>query len=159
MFVSRTIGGVVIPCIVIYIVVIIIIIIYGIILRKRKTPDLLATPIYNHPICQEIDGWSISHLFLFMILGLLFPGCYFQFFTAGILWEIIETVLGQNETKISGKRIQLIGDQDENGVSTDKKNAYWYGKESDILMDMIGYTIGSCVAEKYWPNNKNKENL
>jgi hypothetical protein len=134
--------------------VIIIIIAYGFFLRKTKIKDPLTYKIYSHPICQDIDGWSISHVIFFLILGILFPGNYLQFFAVGVLWEIIETILGQHETKLSGTRLQLIGDQDESGVSTGKDNAYWYGKESDILADVLGYTIGSYISEKYWPNSK-----
>ncbi len=152
MFANRVIGGVVIPSVVIYIIVVLVIIMYGYFLRKTKTQDQLAKRIYHHPICQEIDGWSISHFLFFGFLGFLYPGHHFQFLTVGILWEIIETGLGQNNLEVSGKRLQLVGEQDSDGNSTGNDSAYWYGKESDIVMDILGYSIGSAAAEKYWPN-------
>jgi hypothetical protein len=154
MFANRIIRGVTVPCVALYIVVVLVIIIYGYLLRRTGRTDFLAREIYHHPICQNIDGWSVTHLVFFGALGLLFPGHYFQFLLVGIGWEIIETGLGQNKIEISGRRMQLLGEQDEDGNSTNKDDAYWYGKESDIIMDMIGYCIGSAVAEKYWPNRK-----
>jgi hypothetical protein len=152
MFANRKIGGYTVPCVALYIVAIILIILYGYFLRKTKTKDILAKRIYHHPICQEIDGWSITHLVFFGLLGFLYPGHYLQFLAAGIIWEVIETGLGQNRFEVSGKRLQLIGEQDDEGNSTGKKDAYWYGKESDIVVDVVGYTIGSFLAEKFWPN-------
>ena len=152
MFANRTIGGYRVPCVALYIVVVIVIILYGYFLRKTKTQDILAKRIYHHPICQEIDGWSISHLVFFGLLGVLYPGQHLQFLVVGIVWEVIESALGQNNIEVSGKRLQLIGEQDEEGNSTDKPDAYWYGKESDIVMDVVGYAIGSAWAERYWPN-------
>jgi len=89
----------------------------------------------------------------FGLLGVLYPGHHLQFLTVGVLWEVIETALGQNKFEISGKRVQLIGDQDDDGNMTGKDDAYWYGKESDIIMDITGYSIGSYIAERYWPND------
>jgi hypothetical protein len=157
MFANRVIGGYKVPCVALYILVVLVIILYGYFLRKTKTQDVLAKRIFHHPICQEIDGWSISHLVFFGLLGFLFPGHYLQFLLVGIGWEVIETGLGQHQFEVSGKRLQLIGEQDEEGNSTGEKNAYWYGKESDILVDALGYAIGSVLAEKYWPNEYEKK--
>ena len=152
MFANRTIGGVTVPCVALYIVIILVIILYGYFLRRTKTQDFLARRIYHHPVCQEIDGWSITHFLFFGLLGVLYPGHYLQFFVVGVLWEVIETGLGQNRIEFSGKRLQLVGEQDDEGNSTGDESAYWYGKESDIIMDVAGYVLGSAFAEKYWPN-------
>jgi hypothetical protein len=154
MFASRSVCGVVVPCVVLCIVCVFIIAAYGYFIRRAKTRDVLARRIYHHPICQDIDGWSISHLLFFGLLGVLYPGHHLQFFLVGAGWEIVETVLGQNELKLSGRRIQLVGDQDAEGGPTGKDGAFWYGKESDVLMDVFGYAVGSCFAEKYWPNTR-----
>ncbi len=154
MFASRTVCGIYIPCVALYILSIFFIVMYGYYLRKSKTQDVLAKELYNHPICQNIDGWSISHLLFFGLLGVLFPGMHLQFLLIGIGWEVIETTLGQNELTVSGNRVQLIGDQDKDGNLTGDETAYWYGKESDIVMDILGYCIGSAWATKYWPNDK-----
>jgi hypothetical protein len=151
MFASRVIRGVAVPCVVVYVIVVLVIVLYGIFLRKTGTRDVLALQLFDHPICQKIDGWSVSHVVFFGLLGFLYPGRHLQFFVVGVFWEIIETALGQNKIEVSGKRLQLIGEQDETGASTGEKNAYWYGKESDIVMDAGAYAAGSYLAERYWP--------
>ena len=153
MFANRIIGGCNIPCVTLYIITIFAIIIYGYIIRKTNTRDILEKKIYHHPICQDIDGWSITHLIFFGVLGMLYPGNHLQFLVVGIGWEAIESFIGQNRIKISGKRLQLVGDQDCDGNMTGNDNAYWYGKESDIVVDMVGYCIGSALSSRYWPNN------
>lgn len=154
MFANRVIAGVTVPCVVLYIIVVLFIILYGYFLRRTRARDVLATPIFDHPICQKIDGWSITHLVFFGILGILYPGNHLQFFAIGVLWEIVETGLGQNNISVSGHRLQLIGEQDDDGNTTGKEDAYWYGKESDLVMDFAGYCVGSALAERYWPNKR-----
>lgn len=154
MFANRVIRGVKVPCVALYIVCVLVIVLYGHFLRATKTRDALGQRLYHHPVLQDIDGWSVSHFLFFGLLGVLYPGRHLQFFTMGVLWEVIETALGQNEFEVSGKRLQLIGEQDAEGNLTGKKGAFWYGKESDIIVDVAGYVLGSWFAEKYWPNNE-----
>jgi len=156
MFANRVIGGVTIPCVALYIVCVLAIVLYGYFLRRTKTQDPLARQIYTHPLCEDIDGWSITHLLFFGLLGVLYPGRHLQFLTVGILWEVVETALGQNKFEVSGKRLQLIGEQDEDGNPTGDEDAYWYGKSSDIIIDMLGYATGSAWAEKYWPSDSER---
>ncbi len=151
MFANRSIGRHVVPCVAFYVVAIVCIIVYGHYLRHTGKKDVLAKQIYDHPVCQEIDGWSLSHLFFFALLGWFYPDKHLQFLAVGVGWEVIETLLGQYPLELSGKRLQLVGDQDEEGNSTGKKDAYWYGKESDIVADIAGYCLGSALATRYWP--------
>lgn len=159
MFVNRLINGYKIPSVALYIIAVILIIVYGYVLRKMKMRDILADQIYHHHICQEIDGWSVIHLIFFGILGFLYPGHHFQFLMVGALWEVAETVIGQNQIELSGKRLQLIGDQDKDGNITGGDDAFWYGKESDIIVDACGYAIGSLLADWYWPNEYEKTHI
>ena len=153
MFANRVICGTTVPCVALYIVCIILIVAYGYLIRRARAQDHLARRIFHHPICQEIDGWSVCHLLFFGLLGALFPGKHLQFLIVGAGWEIVETALGQNDLEVSGKRLQLVGGQDADGNITGKEeDAYWYGKESDIIVDILGYCIGSAWASKYWPN-------
>ncbi len=152
MFANRVIGGVRVPCVALYIVCVVCIVAYGALLRKLSATDVLAKRIYHHPLAQDIDGWSVSHLLFFGMLGVMFPGQHLQFLIVGILWEVVETGLGQNKIEVSGKRLQLVGDQDEDGCVTGNDDAFWYGKESDIVVDILGYCVGSAIASKFWPN-------
>ena len=153
MFASRVIAGRRVPSAAVYAVAVIVIFAYGAALRATKTRDFLATKIHDSPIFQDIDGWSVSHLLFFALLGVLFPGRPGEFLAVGIGWELFETALGQNRIEVSGKRLQLIGDADDEGRPTGDDDAFWYGKESDIVVDMIGYCLGSAAALRWWPND------
>jgi len=153
MFANRVIRGVTVPCMALYIVCVIVIVAYGYFIRQAEVQDHLARRIFHHPVCQDIDGWSVTHFLFFGLLGVFFPDHHLQFFLVGAGWEAVETVLGQNRLEVSGRRLQLVGDQDEEGKPTGKDDAYWYGKESDIVVDALGYCIGSAWATRYWPNN------
>ena len=152
MFVNRTICGITVPCVALYIVSILLIVMYGCIIRRTKCRDILGKEYFNHPICQNIDGWSGTHFLFFGLLGVMYPGHHLQFLMIGAGWEVIETVLGQNKIGTTGKRLQLIGEQDADGNLTGNDDAYWYGKESDIVVDIMAYCLGSAWADKYWPN-------
>ncbi len=146
MFANCTIRGVKVPSVAFYAAAVILIVAYGCYIRARGVRDPLAVPLYSHPILQEVDGWSVSHLLFFALLGYLYPGHHLQFLIVGGLWEVVESALGQNRLEVSGKRVQLIGDQAEDGSPTGKKDAYWYGKESDIVMDALGYALGDRLS-------------
>jgi hypothetical protein len=137
-------------CVAVLIVCVVAIFAYGYVIRTLGVPDVLAREFYHHPICQHLDGWSASHFLLFALLGYLCPGQYLAAGAVGVGWEIFETALGQHELKVSGARVQLIGDTDSEGrpVAGDAPG-YWYGKESDILMDLAGYIVGrACSRHK-----------
>jgi len=153
MFANRTIGGIKIPCIAIYIVVVIAIVAYGHYLRATNTKDILETKIIDHPSCPGFDGWALTHLFMFFILGVLYPGRHVQALVVSLGWEGIEHTLGTTNLEFSGKRLQLIGDQDEEGRPIKRKNAYWYGRfVTDNSFNMTGYILGSAIASRWWPN-------
>lgn len=154
MFASRVIRGVRVHSVALYAISIMLIVLYGAFLRATKTRDFLGKTIYNHPIFQDIDGWSVTHFVFFGLLGILYPGQHLQFFLVGFGWEVVETLLGQHKFGMTGHRLQLIGEQDADGNLTGNADAYWYGKESDVVVDCFGYALGSAWAEKYWPNTR-----
>jgi hypothetical protein len=137
MFANRVVRGVKVPCVVLYLVCVLAIVAYGYALRRAEGRDPLARRLYHHPICQDIDGWSVCHLLFFLV---------------GAGWEVVETALGQNRLELSGRRLQLVGDQDAEGRVTGDDAAFWYGKESDIVVDALGYALGSALASRFWPN-------
>jgi hypothetical protein len=151
MFANRSVRGVLIPSVAFYVVAVLAIIAYGHILRSSGSKDFLAKQFRRD---LDFDGWSVSHFLFFGFLGLMYPNRHLQFFTVGVGWELVETGLGQNAVKLSGKRLQLIGEQDGDGFHTGDQDAYWYGKVSDIVANMAGYCLGSAAAEKWWPNRR-----
>jgi uncharacterized integral membrane protein len=45
-----------------------------------------------------IDLWSVSHLILYMVFGLLMPDRHMSFLLAGATWEVVEDMLSSDET-------------------------------------------------------------
>ena len=123
---------------------------YGRVVRDAGCGDLLATPIFDHPILQSIDGWSLAHAALFAFLGWMVPRHHLAFLSLGYIWEVIETYLGQVEVDAGSGRIVLVGGSD-GAPPTAESGEYWYGKESDVIMNIAGYSIGSYFATRAHP--------
>jgi hypothetical protein len=153
MFANRTIRGVKVPCAAIYIVAVLAIVSYGIVIRKYKIKDRLEKPVINHPSCPGFDGWGGLHFLFFGIIGYMFPGHYVQCLAVSLLWEGIEHGLGTNKIEMSGKRLQLIGDQEKDGTPIPPKDEqWWYGRfTTDPAFNMAGYILGSALGNRYWP--------
>ncbi|XWV26802.1 hypothetical protein QJ857_gp0249 [Tupanvirus soda lake] len=102
-----------------------------------------------------VDWWSISHILLYIYFGYYFPNYFVEFLIIGIGWEIIENLLCMNPSNKKGEvtddysttRTQLYSQKDEQPGKP--KCYYWYGKLDDVVMNMIGFTIGSALAKKY----------
>jgi len=150
MFGRRLVCGVNVTCVALYVVCVLAIVAYGFVLRRVGGADPLARRLYHHPVCEEIDGWSVTHFFFFGLLGVLFPGSHLQFLLVGIGWEVVESGLGQNKVQVSGRRLKLIGEIDDRGEADD--DAFWYGRASDVIVDILGYSLGSAWASEHWPN-------
>jgi len=88
-------------------------------------------------IISDLDGWSITHIIFFMILGYNFPNTFILSIIIGILWELCEYTLGKN-------RIPLL--EECYNLSTDKQDGnWWYAKWSDVLLNIIGFLIGKAI--------------
>jgi hypothetical protein len=125
---------------VILVLCIIFIVLYGYTLRKYNKPDILEKNLY----CTGCDGWAFTHMFFFMLLGYLDPNKYIQYCIIGIIWELIETFLGQYKLKFFGKRLVLVGERKKDSNEYDE-NAWWYGRVTDIAFNLVGYIIGSYI--------------
>lgn len=142
---SRKVYGVNVSVVTLILICIFLICIYGVFLRRTKRRDILANDFFSTSLIQNINGWSMTHFAFFFLLGVLYPGHHLAALNAGIIWEFVEQGLGTNIIKINGKRIQLVGDAVD-GVSTGNDEAYWYGKTSDIIINILGYCIGDYIA-------------
>lgn len=153
MFANRYIQGVKVPCVALYIVVVLFIIAYGYFIRRTGTRDVLEKKIIDRKGFEGCDGWGLTHLIFFAVLGVLYPGHYVQALAVSFGWEAVEDFLGTHKIEVSGKRLQLIGDTDADGKPTGNTDGYWYGRLSDVALNMSGYVLGSAFAESYWPND------
>lgn len=93
--------------------------------------------------CSGCDGWAITHLLFFLLLGFLYPEHLLTIMIIGVIWEFFETFLGSYKIMLFGQRVKLVGDI-QNGVVND--NSWWYGRVTDIAFNLIGLIIGVSIA-------------
>lgn len=91
--------------------------------KNTQAASHLSTPLV------ELTGWRISHFFLHLVLGALFPTKFVLFFCLGIVWEIIEYVIG---------------------ILTDSS---WWGESlwahcQDVIANSVGFLVGMLIACK-----------
>jgi hypothetical protein len=132
------------------IVCVIIIILYGQFLeRVVKKPDRLTSKFAK---CNGCDYWGILHTLFFTLLGFLFPNQHLKYLMLGILWEVIEAIIGcVNSGDVF---INLFGGW---GVKTKENSArfgdaWYYGRLSDVFFNTVGYNIGSSLRNNMAPN-------
>ena len=91
----------------------------------------------------ELDGWSLSHLLFFMFIGYHFKGKYLiAAFLLGVLWELFEHYYGE-------ERPGWLGGYGVCDMLTDRLDgSWWYGKWSDIVINLIGLVLGSHLLKK-----------
>lgn len=131
---------------IISIIVILSIIAYGKILKQHKKADILEKKICNADFC---DGWTISHVLLYLLFGYFFPDRHLLFLILSIGWELFETYLGTHKLMIGGKRFVLIGGTDDEGnLSGEDDDNFWYGRISDVAFNAIGYAFGDYYQRK-----------
>ena len=110
-------------------------------------------PDKNFCYRAEIYGLHINHLLFYIIIGYLFPKYFLTWQIAGIFWEIIE-MLPTYYPKIF---LPYIG----GCIQIDKRDSFyvnildmwmprsnehfWHPKVSDILLNIIGFSIGYCI--------------
>ena len=91
----------------------------------------------------DLDGWSLSHLLFFMFIGYHFKGKYLiAAFLLGVLWELFEHYYGE-------ERPGWLGGYGDCDMQTDRLDgSWWYGKWSDIVINLIGLVLGSHLLKK-----------
>ena len=99
--------------------------------------DYLGFDLFNNSKKYGLDGWSISHLLFYMLLGYLFPNKIILTLSLGIIWELFETFIGIYKPNIF---------KDYGFCSTDNSKVWWHGKFSDIIVNFIGFIIGQYLA-------------
>jgi hypothetical protein len=126
---------------------------YGLYIRAADAPDVLARPLFTLPNGEAFDGWSLSHVLFFWVLGVLDPGRPLLYNGLGCAWEALETLLGQVPIDFGTGRVRLLGPADDRGAyilgresPADDAPLYWYGKWSDPPLNALGYALGSRVA-------------
>jgi hypothetical protein len=94
---------------------------------------------------KGLDGWSLTHVMFFMIMGYLFPNTLIQTMILGMIWESFEHISGTN-------RPGWLGGYggDCNGMKSKNGGNWWYGKWSDILCNLFGFMLGMNLSKNYF---------
>jgi hypothetical protein len=82
--------------------------------------------------------WPLLHLFWFTVFSFIFPNCSALLFTGGVVWELIEVLLG----------ILYVNNKKENLDTKKSKlqyNIWWSGSVKDILFNTIGIILGRLL--------------
>jgi len=141
---SETCGGVYF----IFVIVLILIFGYALILRlsgrgeNRIHTDPLNQRVMDLPGIGPLSWWPLTHYFLFLILGILFPHCDLLVIGAGILWEVFEVLLSIVTANTNAYQVVKNGDNIEYSYS------WWSGSYKDILMNIAGFYTGK--AYRLW---------
>lgn len=83
----------------------------------------------------DLDGWSLTHVLFYILLGYLFPNQFVPLMAAGVLWELTESYI-LNRLSSRGKCTEM------------DSGSWWFGRVSDIPMNAIGFAIGYRLAQK-----------
>jgi hypothetical protein len=88
----------------------------------------------NKAIEAYSDGWAISHVLFYALLGYLYPDRWMYLFVTGVLWEIIESRFEDKPFYLSSCKGR-------------EKEKWWYGRYEDIISNTIGMMIGICLRK------------
>ena len=106
-------------------------------LKKHK--DILEFSLFKNSNKYGLDGWSITHLLFYFFIGFLYPNTFIISMVMGLIWELIETYIGYYKPEyIRGYGFcKLTGN---------KYKVWWYGKWSDIIINITGFLLGSYMS-------------
>lgn len=99
--------------------------------------DPLTIAFAPPPFDKYLDGWGLSHLLFFMLLGYLFPSHLLFSFFSGVAWELFEYSMKDHPFYLSSCKYDM---------TTHKGEGWWYGRWQDIVMNSIGLWIGSVLS-------------
>ena len=109
--------------------------------RNDKFKDPLLT---NYGI-WDLNGWSLTHIVFFGLLGYFFPKRFVLIMIIGIIWEIVE----EKCMYYMIKDIEILNCKKENSKISEIGSMWWFGRLSDVFMDAIGFGIGYMIHQKF----------
>tara|TARA_X000000368_G_C23021376_1_gene708142 strand:+ start:1104 stop:1565 length:462 start_codon:yes stop_codon:yes gene_type:complete len=84
----------------------------------------------------KLDGWSITHLAFYLLIGYKYPNTFVLTFILGVLWEFFEKYIEIYKPKI----LQNWGLCETTDGKIKMK--WWTAKVSDIFINSLGFLIG-----------------
>jgi len=102
--------------------------------------DILNQRVMDNPFTgSPLSWWPFTHLFLFMLLGWMFPSCIILLFSFGVGWELIEMGMAS----LFSQPYHYI--RTSTGVEYPN---WWAGSTLDVGMNTIGLLIGWILSQK-----------
>tara|TARA_Y100000389_G_scaffold157097_1_gene158169 strand:- start:19988 stop:20452 length:465 start_codon:yes stop_codon:yes gene_type:complete len=131
-----------------YAVSLIVIIIIGITI-KITGKDIMHKTVFESKWLGKLCGengmycsWPISHFILYLFLGIACPRIWPFLFALGIVWEIIEWIIGSFELESKGKVSKIAGEEQYS-------NGWMTGKWSDLIFNGAGLALGLGIRKVY----------
>ena len=103
-----------------------------------KHKDILEFNLFPNSHKLGVDGWSLTHFTLFLVIGFLYPGTFLITMLLGLLWELFETYVGIYKPSV----IKGLGFCQ---LSSNRYKVWWYGKWSDPIVNMLGFLTGRFI--------------
>jgi hypothetical protein len=101
-------------------------------------------PLENKLGIPGLDGWSLSHIMFFMLMGYLYSNTFIKTMLFGISWEVFEHVYGKQRPGWLGGYGGKC-----NNMATDREDGnWWYGKWTDIVCNAFGFLVGKYINTK-----------
>jgi len=137
-----------------------VIIIMGIIVKKTGK-DIMNKTLFESKWLGKLCGengmycsWPISHFILYLFLGIACPRIWPFLFVLGIVWEIIEWIIGRflrkNEAEGKVSKIAVKNQYNQEWVT---------GKWSDLIFNGAGLALGLGIRKVYDSSEIGRANL
>ena len=127
-----------------------VIIIMGIIVKKTGK-DIMNKTLFESKWLGKLCGengqycsWPISHFLLYLFLGIACPRIWPFLFVLGIVWEIIEWIIGSflRKNEAEGKVSKIV-------VKNQYNQEWVTGKWSDLIFNGAGLALGLGIRKVY----------
>lgn len=99
-----------------------------------------------HKFIGKVDGWMVSHFITFAFIGFYFPDTFIYAMILGVMWELIENMLG----KFKPSRFKSFGfciDDKQKLKGNFHGASWWYGQYEDVIADAIGFIFGKYLLQ------------
>ena len=105
--------------------------------------------IFNLPVIGKVSGWPLSHFVLFLVLGLLFPGCDLLVLSIGVGWEIWEEIFGRYVVGDREKVPLFYSDSSKEEDLDIQYTRWWSGSLKDVGFNFVGFYFGKLVVHTF----------
>lgn len=116
---------------------VLIIVLYG---RYRCIDPYFIDPLTKKICIDDVcfDGWHVSHFIFYFLLTAMFPKYFYIWFTAGLIWEMLE-FYSENTY------IHILHCKDSSANAMLK---WWGGRFSDIVVNTFGILVAYILVQK-----------